>query len=75
MESWHADNYGTGSLRQVGQSWIGSWYGPDDRRVKRRIGAVRTTGGRDGLTKAQAEKEFARLRESEAVIAATTRGG
>jgi integrase len=66
-------NYGTGSLRQVGQSWIGSWYGPDDRRVKRRIGAVRTTGARDGLTKAQAEKEFARLRESESIIATTTR--
>jgi integrase len=66
-------HYGTGSLRQVGQSWIGSWYGPDDRRIKRRIGSVRATGGRDGLTKAQAEKEFARLRESEAVIAASTR--
>ena len=48
-------HYGTGSLRQVGQSWIGSWYGPDDRRVKRQVGAVRTPGERDGLTKAQAE--------------------
>src|SRR5271154_3576462 len=66
-------HYGTGSLRQVGQSWIGSWYGPDDRRVKRRIASTRTTGAADGLTKAQAEKEFARLRESEAVIAASTR--
>jgi integrase len=65
-------NYGTGSLRQVGHSWIGSWYGPDDRRIKRRIGPVRTTGASDGLTKAQAEKEFARLRQAEAVIAATT---
>jgi integrase len=66
-------NYGTGSLRQVGHSWIGSWYGPDERRVKRRIGAVRTPGANDGLTKAQAEKEFARLRETEAIVAATTR--
>lgn len=66
-------NYGTGSLRQLGQSWIGSWYGPDERRVKRRIGAVRTPGASDGLTKAQAEKEFARLRETEAIVAATTR--
>lgn len=65
-------NYGTGSLRQVGQSWIGSWYGPDERRVKRRIGAIRSTGSRDGLTKAQAEKEFARLRENESIIAAST---
>jgi integrase len=66
-------NYGTGSLRQVGQSWIGSWYGPDERRIKRRIGAVRTPGASDGLTKAQAEKEFARLREAETIVAATTR--
>ncbi|MGD1058817.1 MAG: site-specific integrase [Solirubrobacteraceae bacterium] len=66
-------NYGTGSLRQVGQSWIGSWYGPDDRRIKRRIGAVRTPGARDGLTKAQAESEFARLRETESIVAATAR--
>ena len=49
-------HYGTGSLRAVGQSWIGSWYGPDGRKVKRRIGAARTPGERDGLTKAQAEK-------------------
>ena len=62
-------HYGTGSLRQVGQSWIGSWYGPDDRRIKRRIGAVRTPGESDGLTKAQAEKEFARLREDESIVA------
>jgi hypothetical protein len=61
-------HYGTGSLRQVGRSWIGSWYRPDDRRVKRRIGAVRTPGSSDGLTKAQAEKEFARLREAETVV-------
>lgn len=66
-------HYGTGSLRQVGQSWIGSWYGPDDRRIKRRIGAARTPGSNDGLTKAQAEKEFARLREAETVVAATAR--
>jgi integrase len=66
-------HYGTGSLRQVGRSWIGSWYGPDDRRVKRRIGPVRTRGSSDGLTKAQAEKEFARLREAEAVVASTAR--
>src|ERR1700733_4444616 len=66
-------NYGTGSLRQVGQSWVGSWYGPDDRRIKRVIGPVRTPGESDGLTKAQAEKEFARLREAEAVLANATR--
>ncbi len=66
-------NYGTGSLRQVGQSWIGSWYGPDGRRIKRVIGPARTPGTSDGLTKAQAEKEFARLREAEAVLATASR--
>ena len=66
-------HYGTGSLRQVGQSWIGTWYGPDNRRIKRKIGPVRTPGERDGLTKAQAEKEFARLREAESVISTATR--
>jgi integrase len=66
-------HYGTGSLRPVGQSWIGSWYGPDERRIKRRIGAVRTPGASDGLTKAQAEKEFAKQREAEAIVAATAR--
>jgi integrase len=66
-------NYGTGSLRQVGQSWIGSWYALDGRRFKRRIGPVRTPGTRDGMTKAQAESEFARVREAEAIVAATAR--
>jgi integrase len=66
-------NYGTGSLGQIGGSWVGSWYGPDNRRVKRVIGPVRTAGASDGLTKAQAEKEFARVREAEVVLAAATR--
>jgi integrase len=65
--------YGTGSLRAVGGSWIGSWYGPDGRRVKRSIGRVRTGGSKDGLTKAQAEKELRRIREAEALIVATKR--
>lgn len=66
-------NYGTGSLRQVGQSWIGSWYRPDGQRIKRKIGSVRPLGTREGLTKAQAESEFARLREAESVVIASTR--
>ena len=47
--------YGTGSLRVVGQSWVGQWYGPDGRRVKRKIGPARKPGSTAGLTKAQAE--------------------
>jgi integrase len=55
--------YGTGTLQVVGHSWIGSWYGPDGRRVRRKVGSVRTEGRADGLTKAQAERALRRLRE------------
>jgi integrase len=57
--------YGTGTLRVVGGSWLASWYAPDGRRVQRKVGAVRTEGRADGLTKAQAERELRRLREIE----------
>jgi integrase len=47
----------------VGGSWLASWYGPDGRRVQRKVGAVRTEGRADGLTKAQAERVLRRMRE------------
>jgi integrase len=63
--------YGTGSLQLVGRSWVGSWYGPDGRRVKRTIGPARSPGERDGLTRSQAEREFRHVREAlSATIAA-----
>lgn len=65
--------YGTGTLRIVGESWLASWYGPDGRRVQRKIGAVRSPGRADGLTKAQAERAVRRVREIDAPRAA--RGG
>jgi integrase len=52
-------------LRTVGRSWIGSWYGPDGRKIRRKVGSVRTPGERDGLTKAQAEERFRRMRDAE----------
>ena len=58
--------YGTGTLRVVGRSWIGSWYRPDGRRVQRKVGDVRTEGRADGLTKPQAEKVLRQLREVDA---------
>lgn len=58
--------YGTGTLRVVGGSWLASWYGPDGRRVQRKVGAVRTEGRSDGLTKAQAERVLRRMREIDA---------
>ncbi|MBV9338866.1 MAG: site-specific integrase [Solirubrobacterales bacterium] len=57
--------YGTGTLRVVRGSWLASWYGPDGRRVQRKVGAVRTEGRADGLTKAQAERVLRRMREIE----------
>ncbi|HEY5194671.1 MAG TPA: site-specific integrase [Solirubrobacteraceae bacterium] len=66
--------YGTGSLRLAGRSWVGSWYGADGRKVQRKVGVVRTPGESDGMTRAQAERELARMRQQDAiVIAATTR--
>ena len=58
--------YGTGTLRVVGRSWIGSWYGPDGRRVQRKVGNVRREGRADGFTKPQAERVLRRMREIDA---------
>ena len=54
-----------GTLKIEGRSWIASWYGPDGRRVRRKVGLARTPGERDGLTKAQAEEALRKLRETE----------
>jgi integrase len=56
--------YGTGSLRMQGRSWIGSWYGPDGRKIRRKVGPARTPGECDGLTKAQAEERFRKMRDA-----------
>jgi integrase len=57
--------YGTGSLRVEGSSWIGSWYGVDGRKIRRKVGHARTPGERDGLTKSQAEERFRKMRGAE----------
>jgi len=57
--------YGTGSLRVEGSSWIGSWYGVDGRKIRRKVGPARTPGERDGLTKSQAEERFRKMRDAE----------
>jgi integrase len=62
--------YGTGTLRVVGRSWIASWYGPDGRRVQRKVGPARTEARADGLAKAQAERVLRRMREIESPRAA-----
>lgn len=70
-------SYGTGSLyvrtdTAGREAWYGHWR-TDGRQLKRRIGDKRTTGGRDGLTKVQAQK---RLREliAETVPTAAVKG-
>lgn len=54
-------NYGSGGLRQVGSSWYGTWRDPEGRKVQRKVGAVRTAGRADGITKPEAEKKLARM--------------
>jgi hypothetical protein len=59
-------SYGSGSLYVYRGSWYARWrIGP--RQVKKKVGAKRQPGTREGLTKAQAEEELRRLmREVEA---------
>lgn len=52
--------YGSGSLYPHRGSWYAKWY-VGTRQVKRKIGRQRKRGSREGLTKAQAEKEMRRL--------------
>jgi integrase len=58
-------SYGTGSLYERAGNWYGRWW-VDGRRVKRKLGPVRTAGTREGLTRAQAERELRRRIEAEA---------
>jgi len=53
-------SYGSGSLFVYRGSWYAKWrIGP--RQVKRKVGAKRRPGTREGLTKPQAEEELRRL--------------
>jgi len=52
--------YGSGSLYPHHGSWYAKWY-VGSRQIKRKIGTQRKRGSRDGMTKAQAEKEMRRL--------------
>ena len=61
-------SYGTGALyvrrdAQGRATWYGKWR-VGARQVKRRIGTVRQAGSRQGLTRAQAERELRRKIES-----------
>ena len=61
-------SYGAGSLfvrrdSRGREAWYGRWYA-SGRRIHRRLGPKRPPGSREGLTRAQAERELRRLAES-----------
>ena len=68
-------SYGTGALSvrrdaRGRETWYGKWR-IGGRQVKRQIGLVRQTGTRQGLTRAQAERELRRKIESTVPVIAT----
>jgi len=65
MSSAKKRTYGTGSLQGVGTTWYGLWREDDGRRVKKRVGAMRTPATPDGLTRTQAEAALRKLRMEE----------
>jgi integrase len=58
-------SYGTGHIYEKSASYYGRWRSVDGRWLNRRIGAVRSPGETDGLTRSQAEREFRRMQDSE----------
>lgn len=65
--------YGTGHLYIKSGAYYGRWRTADGRMVNRKVGAVRPVGTREGLTRAQAEREMRRLQEVETVRPAPVR--
>jgi hypothetical protein len=62
-------SYGSGSLflrrdERDPLVWYGKWW-VGGRQVKRRVGHARRPGSREGLTRAQAERELRRKMEAE----------
>jgi integrase len=57
--------HGTGHLYEKHGSYYGRWRTLDGRNLNRIVGLVRPPGGRDGLTRAQAEKAFRQLQDAE----------
>jgi hypothetical protein len=53
--------YGTGTLILRDGVWFGRWRTQDGRRPYRKLGVARTAGGRNGLTKKQAEQMLREL--------------
>lgn len=56
---------GTGHLYERNGTYYGRWRASNGRQFNRRVGPVRTTGSRDGLTRSEAEREFRRMQDAE----------
>lgn len=56
---------GTGHLYEKWDSYYGRWRTLDGRLLNRKVGPIRQPGGREGLTRAQAERAFRKLQEAE----------
>lgn len=56
---------GTGHLYEKGGVYYGRWRTLDGRQLNRKVGRVRVAGERDGITRAQAEREFRRMQQAE----------
>ncbi|HWY90333.1 MAG TPA: site-specific integrase [Solirubrobacteraceae bacterium] len=59
MERREKRAYGSGSIVAERGSWYGKWR-VGDRQVKRKLGAIRTPGSSDGITRKQAEAALRR---------------
>jgi hypothetical protein len=57
--------YGTGELYEKHASYYARWRTSDGRKLNRKVGAVRTPGSSDGLTRSQAERMFRKMQEAE----------
>jgi hypothetical protein len=57
--------YGTGHLYEKSGCYYGRWRTLDGRYLNRKVGARRVPGETDGLTRAQAERQFRKMQEAE----------
>lgn len=57
--------YGTGGLYEKHGAYYGRWRTSDGRQLNRRVGAVRQDGQADGLSRAEAERAFRRMQDTE----------
>lgn len=56
---------GTGHLYEKYDSYYGRWRTLDGRLLNRKVGLIRVPGGREGLTRPQAERAFRKMQDEE----------